>query len=132
MLSTSMWISWVSVLVCRSYPAWVVVTKNVTSSGMPIPTMMIDRIATVETVIVSTIDVMIVTIATDAMIVMIVTGAVIVMTVTDVAIVMIETDVANLVIQEVAVMTVMVMVTMMRENRPALMTLSCAVAGGEA
>ena len=123
MLSTSMWISWVSVLVCRSYPAWVVVTKNVTSSGMPIPTMMIDRIATVETVIVSTIDVMIVMIATDA---------VIVMTVTDVAIVMIEADVANLVIQEVAVMTVMVVVTTTRENRPALMTLSCVVAGGEA
>ena len=132
MLSTSMWISWVSVLVCRSYPAWVVVTKNATSSGMPIPTMMIDRIATVETVIVSTIDVMIVMIATDAMIVMIVTGAVIVMTVTDVAIVMIEADVANLVIQEVAVMTVMVVVTTTRENRPALMTLSCVVAGGEA
>ena len=123
MLSTSMWISWVSVLVCRSYPAWVVVTKNATSSGMPIPTMMIDRIATVETVIVSTIDVMIV---------MIVTGAVIVMTVTDVAIVMIEADVANLVIQEVAVMTVMVVVTTTRENCPALMTLSCVVAGGEA
>ena len=123
MLSTSMWISWVSVLVCRSYPAWVVVTKNATSSGMPIPTMMIDGIATVETVIVSTIDVMIV---------MIVTGAVIVMTVTDVAIVMIEADVANLVIQEVAVMTVMVVVTTTRENRPALMTLSCVVAGGEA
>ena len=123
MLSTSMWISWVSVLVCRSYPAWVVVTKNATSSGMPIPTMMIDRIATVETVIVSTIDVMIVMIATDA---------VIVMTVTDVAIVMIEADVANLVIQEVAVMTVMVVVTTTRENRPALMTLSCVVAGGEA
>ena len=123
MLSISIWISWASVLVCRSCPTWVVVTKSVTSIGMLIPTMMIDGIATVEMVIVSTID---------AMIVMIVTDAVIVMTVTNVVIVMIETDVANLVVQEVAVMTVMVMVTMMRENRPALMTLSCAVAGGEA
>ena len=124
MLSISIWINWASVLVCRSCPTWVVVTKSVTSSGMLIPTMMIDGIATVEMVIVvSTID---------AMIVMIVTDAVIVMTVTNVVIVMIETDVANLVAQEVAVMTVMVMVTMMRENRPALMTLSCAVAGGEA